>query len=90
MQEAPTADIPRYRATVIGTLPQFVGGSFEVPERRLGQRGAECDGWIFKFPRNADAEARLRRSGAARSSARHHRAAAAWCCTTGLSRSLNI
>ena len=61
MREAPVADAGRYRATVIGTLPQFVGGSFAVMGAGWDSVALECDGWIFKFPRHAAAEARLRR-----------------------------
>lgn len=61
MEEVPAAEIARYRALVVSTLPQFVGGNFSTLTDGFDSVALECDGWIFKFPRNAEAEARLRR-----------------------------
>jgi hypothetical protein len=61
MEGVPAAEIARYRAHVIGTLPQFAGGTFETLTEGWDSVALECDGWIFKFARNAEAEARLRR-----------------------------
>src|SRR5689334_12250766 len=61
MEEVPAAEIARYRALVVSTLPQFVGGNFSTLTDGFDSVALECDGWIFKFPRNPEAEARLRR-----------------------------
>lgn len=61
MLEAQPADPGHYRALVISTLPQFGRGRFEVLAEGWDSIALECDGWIFKFPRNTEAEARLRR-----------------------------
>jgi len=61
MEEVPAAEIARYRALVVSTLPQFVGGNFATLTDGFDSVALECDGWIFKFPRNAHAEERLRR-----------------------------
>ncbi|MGV3491321.1 MAG: phosphotransferase family protein [Devosia sp.] len=61
MEEVPAAEIARYRAQVIGTLPQFVGGQFTTLTDGWDSVALECDGWIFKFARTPDAEQRLRR-----------------------------
>jgi hypothetical protein len=61
MEEVPAAEIARYRALVVSTLPQFVGGNFTTLTDGFYSVALECDGWIFKFPRNAHAEERLRR-----------------------------
>ncbi len=61
MEEVPAAEIARYRALVVSTLPQFVGGNFATLSDGFDSVALECDGWIFKFPRKPDAEARLRR-----------------------------
>lgn len=61
MKGVPAAEIARLRALVIGTLPQFAGGTFATLGDGWDSVALECDGWIFKFARNADAEARLRR-----------------------------
>lgn len=61
MEEVPAAEIARYRALVISTLPQFAGGQFITLTDGFDSVALECDGWIFKFPRHPDAEARLRR-----------------------------
>lgn len=61
MEEVPAAEIARYRALVISTLPQFVGGHFTTLTDGMDSVALECDGWVFKFPRNPSAEARLRR-----------------------------
>jgi hypothetical protein len=61
MEEVPAAEIARCRAHVIGTLPQFAGGNFITLTEGWDSVALECDGWIFKFARNAEAEARLRR-----------------------------
>ncbi|WP_423065924.1 phosphotransferase family protein [Devosia sp. CN2-171] len=61
MEEVPAAEIARYRALVVSTLPQFVGGNFTTLTDGFDSVALECDGWIFKFPRNAHAEERLRR-----------------------------
>lgn len=61
MEEVPAAEIARYRALVVSTLPQFVGGNFTTLSDGFDSVALECDGWIFKFPRNARAEERLRR-----------------------------
>ncbi|HEV2517891.1 MAG TPA: aminoglycoside phosphotransferase family protein [Devosia sp.] len=52
------------RALVIGTLPQFAGGNFVSLTEGWDSVALECDGWIFKFARHAEAEARLRREAA--------------------------
>ncbi|WP_421761984.1 phosphotransferase family protein [Devosia sp.] len=57
----PKADLARYRAIVIGTLPQFAGAGFSLIGAGWDSVALECDGWIFKFARHADAEVRLRR-----------------------------
>lgn len=61
MEGVPAAEIARLRALVIGTLPQFAGGNFVPLTEGWDSVALECDGWIFKFARHADAEARLRR-----------------------------
>lgn len=61
MEGVPAAEVARYRALVIGTLPQFVGGSFTLLSQTRHTLALECDGWIFKFARSPEAEARLRR-----------------------------
>ena len=61
MEGVPAAEIARFRALVIGTLPQFAGGNFVTITGGWDSVALECDGWIFKFARNAEAEARLRR-----------------------------
>ena len=61
MQEATVEELARYRALVVATLPQFVGGRFATAGNGWDSVALECDGWIFKFPRNAVAEERLRR-----------------------------
>lgn len=61
MQEVPAAEIARYRAHVIGTLPQFAGGQFTTLTQGWDSVALECDGWIFKFARTPEAEVRLRR-----------------------------
>lgn len=61
MEEVPAAEIARYRALVVSTLPQFVGGNFTTLTDGFDSVALECDGWIFKFPRHAHAEERLRR-----------------------------
>jgi hypothetical protein len=61
VEEVPAAEIARFRAHVIGTLPQFAGGQFQVLSQGWDSLALECDGWIFKFPRTPEAEARLRR-----------------------------
>jgi hypothetical protein len=61
MEGVPAAEIARFRALVIGTLPQFAGGTFEAISGGWDSVALECDSWIFKFPRHAQAEARLRR-----------------------------
>ncbi len=64
MEGVPAADIARYRALVIGTLPQFAGGTFALLTDGWDSVAIECDGWIFKFARNPEAETRLRREAA--------------------------
>lgn len=61
MEGVPAAEIARFRALVIGTLPQFAGGNFVTLTGGWDSVALECDGWIFKFARNPEAEARLRR-----------------------------
>ncbi|ODT17063.1 MAG: hypothetical protein ABS35_26700 [Kaistia sp. SCN 65-12] len=61
MEGVPAAEIARLRALVIGTLPQFAGGNFVSLTEGWDSVALECDGWIFKFARHAEAEARLRR-----------------------------
>lgn len=61
MEGVPAAEIARLRALVIGTLPQFAGGHFEPLTGGWDSIALGCDGWIFKFARHAEAEARLRR-----------------------------
>jgi len=61
MEGVPAAEIARLRALVIGTLPQFAGGNFVTLTDGWDSVALECDGWIFKFGRHAEAEARLRR-----------------------------
>lgn len=61
MEGVPAAEIARFRALVIGTLPQFAGGNFVTLTGGWDSVALECDGWIFKFARHAEAEARLRR-----------------------------
>lgn len=61
MQEVPAAEIARFRAHVIGTLPQFAGGQFTTLTQGWDSVALECDGWIFKFARTPEAEVRLRR-----------------------------
>jgi hypothetical protein len=61
MEEVPAAEIARFRAHVIGTLPQFAGAQFHVLSQGWDSLALECDGWIFKFPRTREAEVRLRR-----------------------------
>jgi hypothetical protein len=61
MEGVPAAEIARFRALVIGTLPQFAGGDFVTLTGGWDSVALECDGWIFKFARHAEAEARLRR-----------------------------
>ena len=61
MEGVPAAEIARLRALVIGTLPQFAGGNFMTLADGWDSVALECDGWIFKFARNPEAEARLRR-----------------------------
>ena len=46
---------------VIGTLPQFAGAAFSLVGAGWDSVALECDGWIFKFARHAEAEVRLRR-----------------------------
>ncbi|MDB5538829.1 MAG: phosphotransferase enzyme family protein, partial [Devosia sp.] len=64
MEGVPAAEIARFRALVIGTLPQFAGGIFVPLTGGWDSVALECDGWIFKFARNERAEARLRREAA--------------------------
>lgn len=61
MEGVPAAEIARFRALVIGTLPQFAGGNFVTLTGGWDSVALECDSWIFKFARHAEAEARLRR-----------------------------
>ena len=61
MEEVPAEEIARFRAHVIGTLPQFAGGIFSILSDGWDSVALECDGWIFKFPRSPEAEVRLRR-----------------------------
>lgn len=61
MEGVPAAEIARLRALVIGTLPQFAGGNFVPLTEGWDSVALECDGWIFKFARHPEAEARLRR-----------------------------
>ena len=61
MEGVPAAEVARLRALVIGTLPQFAGGNFVTLADGWDSVALECDGWIFKFARNPEAEARLRR-----------------------------
>lgn len=61
MEGVPAAEVARYRALVIGTLPHFAGSAFTLANEGWDSVALECDGWIFKFPRSPDAEARLRR-----------------------------
>lgn len=61
MEGVPAAEIARLRALVIGTLPQFAGGTFVSLTEGWDSVALECDGWIFKFARHPEAEARLRR-----------------------------
>lgn len=61
MEEVPAAEIARYRALVVSTLPQFAGGNFTTLSEGFDSIALDCDGWIFKFPRNSVAEQRLRR-----------------------------
>lgn len=61
MEGLPAAEIARFRALVIGTLPQFAGGTFTTLTGGWDSVALECDDWIFKFARHAEAEARLRR-----------------------------
>lgn len=61
MPDAFDGDLSRYRAAIIAALPQFVGGNFVLLTAGWDSLALECDGWIFKFPRNAEAERRLRR-----------------------------
>lgn len=61
MEGVPAAEIARLRALVIGTLPQFAGGTFVPLTEGWDSVALECDGWIFKFARHPEAEARLRR-----------------------------
>jgi len=61
MEGVPAAEIARLRALVIGTLPQFAGGNFVSLTEGWDSVALECDGWIFKFARHPEAEARLRR-----------------------------
>ncbi len=61
MEGVPAAEIARLRALVIGTLPQFAGGNFISLTEGWDSVALECDGWIFKFARHPEAEARLRR-----------------------------
>lgn len=65
MEGVTAAEIARFRALVIGTLPQFAGGHFVALSDGWDSVALECDGWIFKFARHPDAEARLRREVAA-------------------------
>jgi aminoglycoside phosphotransferase (APT) family kinase protein len=64
MEGVPAAEMARLRALVIGTLPQFAGGNFVSLTEGWDSVALECDGWIFKFARHAEAEARLRREAA--------------------------
>jgi len=61
MEGVPAAEVARLRALVIGTLPQFAGGNFVTLTEGWDSVALECDGWIFKFARHPEAEARLRR-----------------------------
>jgi aminoglycoside phosphotransferase (APT) family kinase protein len=61
MEGVPAAEIARFRALVIGTLPQFAGGNFTTITGGWDSVALECDGWIFKFARHSKAEERLRR-----------------------------
>lgn len=61
MEGVPAAEIARFRALVIGALPQFAGRHFITITGGWDSVALECDGWIFKFARNERAEARLRR-----------------------------
>lgn len=61
MLDAPIADLARYRAIVIGTLPQFAGAAFSVVGSGWDSVALECDGWIFKFARHDAAMVRLQR-----------------------------
>jgi hypothetical protein len=61
MLDAPIADLARYRAIVIGTLPQFAGAAFSVVGSGWDSVALECDGWIFKFARHDAALVRLQR-----------------------------
>ena len=58
MEGVPAAEIARFRALVIGTLPQFAGGNFVTLTGGWDSVALECDGWIFKFARHPNAEAR--------------------------------
>lgn len=61
MQQPDAAEIARCRAVVVSTLPQFARGNFEVLPAGWDSTALLCDGWVFKFPRSAAAEERLRR-----------------------------
>jgi aminoglycoside phosphotransferase len=55
------ADLARCRALIISRLPQFAGARFTTLSEGWDSVALESDGWIFKFPRNPQAQARLRR-----------------------------
>jgi hypothetical protein len=61
MLQPQSADLARYRALIISRLPQFAGTQFITLAEGWDSVALECDGWIFKFPRNEQARARLQR-----------------------------
>ncbi len=61
MLQPESADLARYRALIISRLPQFAGAQFVALAEGWDSVALECDGWIFKFPRNEVARDRLMR-----------------------------
>lgn len=60
MQLASTAEVARFRALVVGTMPQYIGAEFTLLASNPDHVVLGCDGAILRFGRTPRASARLR------------------------------
>jgi len=62
MHQYKTPSPAELRETIIAVLPEFAGSTLTILNAGWDSVGVEADGdWIFKFPRHAEAETRLRK-----------------------------
>jgi aminoglycoside phosphotransferase len=61
MLQPESADLARYRALIISRLPQLAGARFVTLAEGWDSVALEHDGLIFKFPRNEQAQVKLKR-----------------------------